>query len=662
MAGGRLQWRDVNFNPGRGVTDIIQANDAMQRSFAGLGDTLIGLGDKRRELALQAKQDAAAQAQGEAYTSLLGQVGNQQGMQDLVRRGAGLDARHITSDIFKDFQAAHKNAIADELGFHQTERTQRHDNASDAAAYFQAASQEAFSRGDVQTGRAYNNKALQYLGQAGQENVEKFNASVDGSRDRFTTNFNAQETNRRANIELGWKGEKHRADMAAAQQKRVEAQQSKLMNEILATVDMAAVPLEQRPALARQLLDQAMPDAPASVKNSLFHSVMGTTPLGSAGTGGRGGSQRGGTGEDGYVPAAVSQTGNPDQYLQDVGIKANEPNFRGQSDQIRRETSTDDENAVFKRATERGGILSDVPLREIRQHFYHIRDNLDPNISPEEYVNMMASSMQGDLSFAQLAQYWNPMRGSSGTVRVDGGNRLNPFDTSTRINLDKLYQRAGENRVNRVDNIKNYHTRMNEQQKVLSDFSRANKNQREIDQLNQERILRGLPPLVQSEEELALINGLRTQAGAGELGNEYLYDTPNRLLEQAFQGEKAYMDEFGREWSPRSGQMVSGRERTREIELTNRENFDAAVARATESKQKLETLERAVERETANLEAARKKYEDTPYEPHLNMRAKHKSRMEWIESGLETRKKELEEARTKAERLIKEASELKKKL
>lgn len=60
MAGGRLQWKDVNFNPGRGVSDIIQASDAMQRSFAGLGDTLIGLGNMRRELALQAVQDAAA--------------------------------------------------------------------------------------------------------------------------------------------------------------------------------------------------------------------------------------------------------------------------------------------------------------------------------------------------------------------------------------------------------------------------------------------------------------------------------------------------------------------------------------------------------------------------------------------------------------------------
>lgn len=201
MAGGRLQWKDVNFNPGRGVSDIIQASDAMQRSFAGLGDTLIGLGNMRRELALQAVQDAAAQAQGEAYASLLGQVGNQQGMQDLVRRGAGLDARHITSEIFKDFQSAHKNAIADELGFHQTERTQRHDNASDAAAYFQAAAQEAFSRGDVQAGRAYNNQALSVLGEAGQANVDKFNSSVDGSRDRFTTNFNAQESNRRANAQ-----------------------------------------------------------------------------------------------------------------------------------------------------------------------------------------------------------------------------------------------------------------------------------------------------------------------------------------------------------------------------------------------------------------------------------------------------------------------------
>ena len=489
-----------------------------------------------------------------------------------------------------------------------------------------------------------------------------FNTSVDGSRDRFTTNHNAQETNRRANIELGWKGEKHRADMAAAQQKQAEAHQAKVINEILATVDMAAVPLEQRPILARQLLDQAMPDAPASVKNSLFHTVMGSTPLGSAGTGGRGGSQRGGAGEDGYVPAAVSQNGNPDQYLQDVGIKANEPNYRGQSDQIRRETSTDDENAVFKRATERGGILSDVPLKDIRQHFYYIRDNIDPNLSPEQFVNTLAASMQGDLSFNQLVQYWNPMRGSSGTVRVDSGSRLNPFNNSTRINLDKLYQQVGENRVNRVDNVENYHTRMNEKQKVLSAFDRANRGQKEIDQLNQERILRGLPPLVQSEEELALINEMRAQAGAGELGNEYLYDTPNRLLEQAFQGEGAYMDDFGREWSPRSKQMVSGRERTGEIALTNQENFDAAVARATESKQKLETLERAVERQSANLEAAKKKYEDTPYDPHLNMRAKHKSRMEWIESSLETRKKELEEARTKAERLIKEASELKKKL
>ena len=383
MAGGRLQWRDVNFNPGRGVSDIIQASDAMQRSFAGLGDTLIGIGDKRRELALLAEQDVAAQAQGQAYASLLGQVGNQQGMQDLVRSGAGLDAKHITSDIFKDFQAAHKNAIADELGFHQTERTQRHDNASDAAAYFQAAAQEAFSRGDVQAGRVYNNQALSVLGEAGQVNVDKFNTSVDGSRDRFTTNFNAQESNRRANAQDARAAESHgwaRTNHQNALSDR--AAQHRIANAI-ASAMQGAVDQESSLAVVRQLVAGMEPRHQEIAHTMLRDNPQWATPTGYT-------QQGQGQGQTGGQSAPVGSVGDT-SATHDLRVAD--------------ATSTDIPNARYYALAndkrELHEVVADLkgtntPLEKMAgadlQRAYQVFKQGDPNATPAQFVHAINES------------------------------------------------------------------------------------------------------------------------------------------------------------------------------------------------------------------------------------------------------------------------------